>query len=117
MGKMNHTLTTQNRQQIQTVDALQVENNRLKDTLSDILKDDLQPDALELLEYFQTLLVNKDIALSLLRYELSFPADDASRQQLQKDIGVMADGIKSMTVALDAFRLTIRNGLNDEARS
>jgi hypothetical protein len=107
MGKMNGKLPAEARLLIQDVDNLQVENNRLKDTLSEILKEDLRPEHLNSLEHFQTLLVNKDIAISLFRYELSFPADDASLQKLEKDIRVMADGINSMTAALNAFRATI----------
>jgi hypothetical protein len=114
MGKMNGSLPAEARQLIQDVDTLQVENNRLKDTLSEILKEDLRPEDLNALEHFQTLLVNKDIAISLFRYELSFPQDNASLQKLDKDIRVMAEGIDSMMEALSAFRATI-DGLKKEA--
>jgi hypothetical protein len=110
--------------QMQTVDALQAENNRVKEMLSEVLQQDLSPELLENLEYCQTLLLNKDVALALLRHEISEKAhrlkgmnygsngnglSQRSDTKLQRDIEIMKEEIAAMDVCIERIRAARRS--------
>lgn len=54
-----------------TLDYIQQENVFLKNYLADIIKDEIKPDMLEQVEYFQNQFINKDAVIALLRYDIA----------------------------------------------
>ncbi|MBS1687715.1 MAG: hypothetical protein JSS96_03260 [Bacteroidetes bacterium] len=56
---------------LRTLDYIQQENVFLKNHLADIIKNDIKPEMLEQVEYFQNQFINKDAVIALLRYDIA----------------------------------------------
>ena len=56
---------------LRTLDYIRQENVALKNCLAEIVSNDIEPEMLEEVEYFQNQLVDKDTVISLLRYDLA----------------------------------------------
>lgn len=56
---------------LRTLDYIQQENVFLKNHLADIIKNDIKPEMLEQVEYFQNQFLNKDAVIALLRYDIA----------------------------------------------
>jgi hypothetical protein len=56
---------------LRTLDYIQQENVSLKNCLADIIINDIEPEMLEEVEYFQNQFLNKDTIISLLRYDIA----------------------------------------------
>ena len=83
---------------LRTLDYIQQENVFLKNCLADIISNDIEPEMLEEVEYFQNQFINKDTVISLLRYDI---AEQNKLSETGKDLN---GSFKKMLLSHDKLR-------------
>lgn len=94
------------------LEQLQQENVQLKTKVADIIKDDIDMNTLERMEYFLTSFINKDAVLALLRYDLAEQlkatrknSDAASTSLIEKKQLKLSQDMTKMEEEFDRLKL------------
>jgi len=94
------------------LEQLQQENVQLKTKVADIIKDDIDMNILERMEYFLTSFINKDAVLALLRYDLAEQlkatrknSDAASTSLIEKKQLKLSQDMTKMEEEFDRLKL------------